>query len=72
MQKASPEQKEEAKLENGLIRRGNSFFEPGSNTPVMAPSLYQQKQGSKKRVPVNPFSLGQPGVGSGHKSENDM
>ena len=55
VKKASPEQKEEAKLENGLVRRGNSFFEPGSNTPVMAPELYQQKTGSKKRIPVNPF-----------------
>ena len=72
VQKASPEEKVEAQLENGLVRRGNSFFEPGSNTPVMAPELYRQKPGSKKRVPVNPFTLGQPGVGSGHKSESDM
>ena len=39
---------------------------------MMAPELFRQESGSKKRVPVHPFSLGQPGVGSGHKSENDM
>ena len=41
VQKATQQQKEEAKLEDGLIRQGNQFFVPGSTTPVMAPELYR-------------------------------